>query len=144
MHTHTHTHTHTKDNMCPSKTLSLNICTCNRTHSGTRSAEALPRKRSRLEDRINPGRAAVHTNTLPHRLTPSRLPARLPSYYLSVGSRGKMQMFVSLKMESVNAKLRAICKNRGTNSLKCLHGRERRVSARGLTDCSIRKPMTPG
>lgn len=73
---------------------------------------------------------------------PSQPPARLPSYYLSVGSERKMQMFVSLKIESVTAKLRAICKNRGTNSLKCLYGRERRVSARGLTDCSIRKPIT--
>lgn len=75
---------------------------------------------------------------------PGQLRARLPSYYLSVGSKRKMQMFVSLKIESVTAKLRAICKNRGTNSLKCLYGRERRVSARGLTDCSIRKPITAG
>lgn len=55
-----------------------------------------------------------------------------------------MQMFVSLKIESVTAKLRAICKNGGTNSLKCLYGRERRVRAGGLTDCSIRKPITAG
>ncbi len=55
-----------------------------------------------------------------------------------------MQMFVSLKIESVTPKLRAICKNRGTNSLKCLYGREGRVRARGLTDCSIRKPITAG
>lgn len=75
---------------------------------------------------------------------PSQLPAQLPSHYLSVGSKRKMQMFVSLKIESVTAKLRAICKNWGTNSLKCLHGRERRVRARGLTDCSIRKPITVG
>lgn len=75
---------------------------------------------------------------------PSQLPAPLPSYYLSAGSERKMQMLVSLKIESVTEKLRAICKNRGTNSLKCLYGRERRVRARGLTDCSIRKPITAG
>lgn len=70
---------------------------------------------------------------------PSQLPAWLPSYYLR-----KMQMFVSLKIESVTAKLRAICKNQGTNSLKCLYARERKVRVRGLTDCSIRKPITTG
>lgn len=90
----------------------------------------------------------AHTQTQMHTLSdclmPSQLPARLPSYYLSAGSHGKMQMFVSLGIESVTAKLRAICKNRGTNSLKCLYGRERRVRARGLTDCSIRKPITAG
>lgn len=86
----------------------------------------------------------THKHIHAHCLMPSQLPARLPSYYLSVGSERKMQMFVSLKIESVTAKLRAICKNRGTNSLKCLHGRERRVRARGLTDCSIRKPITVG
>lgn len=96
-----------------------------------------------LEAPINPG---THTqiHTLARFLMPSQLPARLPSYYLSARSERKMQMFVSLKIESVTAKLRAICKNGGTNSLKCLHGRERRARARGLTDCSIRKPITAG
>lgn len=55
-----------------------------------------------------------------------------------------MQMFASLKIESVTGKLRAICKIRGTNSLKCLYRRERGVRAKGLTDCSIRKPITTG
>lgn len=91
-----------------------------------------------LEKRTNYG---THTR----RLMPSQLPAQLPSHYLSVGSaRKKMQMFASLKIESVTGKLRAICKIRGTNSLKCLYGRERGVRAKGLTDCSIRKPITTG
>lgn len=91
----------------------------------------------------------AHTQTQMHRLThclmPSQLPAQLPNHYLSVGSERKMQMFVSLKIKSVTVKLRAICKILGTNSLKCLYGRERGVvRARGLTDYSIRKPITMG
>lgn len=55
-----------------------------------------------------PTHALKYTHTLS---CAKPIPIRLPSYYLSTGSKGEMQMFFSLKIESVTEKLRAIFKN---------------------------------
>lgn len=60
------------------------------------------------------------------------------------GAGAESQTFVPLGSKSVDTELKAIYENWGSKSPQYLHGSERRVRARGLTDCSIRKPITSG
>lgn len=52
-------------------------------------------------------------------------------------------LFLSESKHSTT-KLKAVHKSEGTKTVKRCDARERRARARGLTDCSIRKPISAG